>query len=163
MDVVADFLRVYADNGTELFSMAAVLEYGKSSQALLHFSKGEAFGGIPGLQLPVTTLHCSELIPLSHIPEKWLAVSHLLNDSSKVFPWIIAAHATLSFLKELWYLSNPDWRAVRNRVHVGLVKSHPTCGNTSVSQVRCDAVCDVCDVCDACDACDVLRCDMLTC
>jgi hypothetical protein len=42
-------------------------------------------------------------------------------------------HAALSSLKALWFTKDPDWKAIRDKVQVGLVKETEDCGNTSVS------------------------------
>lgn len=74
------------------------------------------------------------MVALRDIPDRWhLGVEHYLDKNQGDQEVTNGFQSMLAALKDLYYIPNERWLAVRDKVEVGLVKATRNCGNTSVS------------------------------
>lgn len=72
------------------------------------------------------------IVSLAQINRRYSDIMNLLPvDGDAV---VVALRAIIEFFGNLWYTPNPQWRAVRERMFIGLIKDTKNFGNTSVSQ-----------------------------
>jgi hypothetical protein len=71
---------------------------------------------------------------LRDIPDRWhIGVNQYLDKDHKDQEIANGFMAMLAALKDLYYMPDPRWHLLRDRIEIGLVKATRNCGNSSVS------------------------------